>query len=232
MAKTHEFKGIIFTEVPKEIVEKLGIKPGDELKFQVKNEEVTIQKKEGKMKEEELTIEEKKLLQELVNIKHSDRKTNELKRLIIENQEAFEKLVNKKILFKYQKSGEELIGIDREYYSILTKQQQENELEKLEKEGYLILEDKKEIYKISREIEESKKQVRGVMGFDKKLYLVSEKKFKEVKNKIEQSLKQEKTIEEASKETNLDKNLIKAVVELLKEQGDLIEKKKGVYQLI
>ena len=232
MAKTHEFKGIIFTEVPKNIVEKLGIKPGDELNFKIKNEEVVVQKQEAPKGNKDLTEDEKKLLQKLISIRHSDRKTNELKKLITESQKAFESLVDKNILFKYQKSGEELIGIDREYYSILTKQQQAKGLEELEAKGYLILEDKKEIYRISKEIEASKKQVKGVMGFDKKLYLVTEKKFKEVKKVIEDSLKQESTIKEASKKTRLEEGLIKAMIELMKEEGEIIEKRKGVYKII
>ena len=63
---------------PKKVVEKLGIKPGDELNFEIKNEEVTIQKQEAiKENKKNLTEAEIKLLQELINMKHSDRKTNE-----------------------------------------------------------------------------------------------------------------------------------------------------------
>ena len=234
MAKTHEFKGIIFTDIPKSIVEKLGIKPGDEVSFEEKDGVVVFSKKG--IKDFGLSEKEKKFLDSLVKIKHSERKTSSLKQLILENQEEFVNLLDKKILFKYQKSGEELIGIDRNFYSKYFEQnkgkERENLVDELEEEGYLVLSDKKQIYKASKQIEESKKQVRGVMGFDKKLYLVTEKKFKEVKGKVESALSKPRSVEEAAAETGLEPELVKTVVELLKEQGELIEKRKGVYQLI
>ncbi len=230
MAKTHEFKGILFTDIPKEVVEKLGIKPGDEVNFIISGEQVVFEKKEKN--KNRLTEAEKKLLKELMKIRHVDRKTSDLQKLIVENKEQLDSLFNKGVLFKYSRDGEEFIGIDRSYYSGFSKQAgSKGLLGNLEEKGYLILEDKKLIYKLSREIEEQKKQVKGVMGFDKKLYVVDEKVYSEAKNKIEKEMKEALTIEEASERTGLEKGLVKAVVEVLKEQGDLIEKTKGVYQL-
>ncbi len=233
MAKTHEFKGRIFTEIPKEAVEALGIKPGDEVEFKVNKKEVILLKKGTSSNKESLSGDERKLLEELMKIKHVERKKSAVKNIISENEKAFEKLLNDKILFKYKKSGEEMIGIDRNYYANYVKQHGEKDiLSELEEKGWLILDDKKKIYEVNSKIEETGKQVKGVMGFDKKLYLVTGKKFNETKKRIEEAIEKPKSIEEVSEKTGLEQGLVKAVIELLKEQGEVIEKKKEIYQLI
>ncbi len=83
----------------------------------------------------------------------------------------------------------------------------------------------------SAEIKEG--QIRGIKGFDGYFYAVHSDVLEELKPKILSQLK-EKTvsIKELSEKTSLPMDLIKGTIEFLKEDGEVLEKRKGIYQRI
>ncbi|MDP2718043.1 MAG: AbrB/MazE/SpoVT family DNA-binding domain-containing protein, partial [Candidatus Micrarchaeota archaeon] len=72
-------------------------------------------------------------------------------------------------------------------------------------------------------------QIKGVRGFDKKFYLCSRAYFEENGPKVLAALKQEKTVPALSMETRLSEDALLTLVYLLKEEGEVIEKKRGVF---
>jgi len=83
----------------------------------------------------------------------------------------------------------------------------------------------------SAEIKEG--QIRGIKGFDGYFYAIHLDVLEELKPKILAHLK-EKTVsaKELSEKTSLPMDLIRGTIEFLKEDGEVIEKRKGIYQRI
>lgn len=77
-------------------------------------------------------------------------------------------------------------------------------------------------------------EILGVKSFDNKYYVISKELFEKHSPKVLNYLQQNKNapIEEIVEDTHLGEDLAKIICELLKEKGDLLEKRKGVYQYI
>jgi len=154
--KTHEYKGRTYTEIPEEITDKLGIEPGEEIKFKnpqgklviLTTEELEKQKKEQekkktrkKEKEEkgeeeedtkELGPQELEALQKIGEMKHWERTPENIEQKLNEKEiEKYKEMLDQDILFEYTKKGEKRIGIDRDYFALAT----DKEPKKGEKNG-------------------------------------------------------------------------------------------------
>lgn len=105
-------------------------------------------------------------------------------------------------------------------------------LEIIEKEGYFVAESEGEARKLSDELKTKKREFRGVRGFDKKYYVVKNSFFSKYSKKIKDILKEgNKTIDQIVNAVNLPKNACVAILTILNEEGDIIEKRKGVFVL-
>ncbi len=84
----------------------------------------------------------------------------------------------------------------------------------------------------SEEIKENK--IKGIKGFDGYFYAIDIELMEKIKPKILFYLKNKKNVSlnELTEKTSLPTQLIRAVNEFLKEDGEIIEKRKGIYQLI
>jgi len=76
--------------------------------------------------------------------------------------------------------------------------------------------------------------IKGIKGFDGYFYVIQSDLLEETKPKIIQLLSQAKTVslKELNEKAFLPADLIKAVIEFLKEEGEILEKRKGLYQII
>ena len=181
----------------------------------------------------DLTQEEINILRKINFIKFNER----TKKKVVEalegvSPETFTGLLSKGILFEYQKEGADLIGINKNYFSIINKK--ESLVDKLFEDGFFVTEDKREMHQINNELIEKQKQeqVKGIKSFDNKLYVVTLEKFKEAKPVIEKILTEEKDFIVIHGESGFEKGLCKAVLEIMKENGEIIEKSKEVYKRI
>ncbi|OIO27174.1 hypothetical protein AUJ14_00190 [Candidatus Micrarchaeota archaeon CG1_02_55_22] len=108
-------------------------------------------------------------------------------------------------------------------------------LQELEEYGYLILQDELSAKDVSKKLESQIKQglVLGVRGFDKKFYIVSREFYLSRLEKVREALGGiEFTVPGASAKIKESLNATKAVIQVMKDQGELIEKKMGVFKLV
>ena len=106
----------------------------------------------------------------------------------------------------------------------------------IEKNGYLVIKNELRAKKISEMLREEIQsgKVKGIKSFDSYYYIIQSQLYEELREKLVEKMKQKKewSLESLVQETNLSKDLIKAVIEFLKDEGEAIEKRKEIYMLI
>ncbi len=223
-AKTHEFKKEVYVKIPQEIVKTLGVKPGDELEFKIESGKVIISKPL-------LSSKELEVLRKMNSVKHYERtKDRILKLLSKEEVMVLEDLINKGIVFESKKGSKKLLRIKKEVFPLVVSY---NPLvEKLYSQGYVVIEDPSEARELEEMLLEQGKsgEVTGVRGFDKKYYVVLKSKVEEMKPLITKALESPKVIEDLAKKIKVNKEFCKALIEVLRENGEVIEKKKNLFQ--
>ncbi len=87
-------------------------------------------------------------------------------------------------------------------------------------------------HEFSAEIKENK--IKGIKGFDGYFYAIHSNLFEKTKPEVLTKIRETKNISlnDLTEKISLPKELIKGTIEFLKEEGDLIEKRNGLYQLI
>ncbi len=112
----------------------------------------------------------------------------------------------------------------------------ENEnIERLEKEGFVVLQTQPEAMSLSAVLEDSIRsgKVLGIRAFNKKFYIVLRSFFEKNSGKVIKELKQgPRKVEEVAKNAGLDEDGVRAMLYLLSEQGDVSERRKDVFTLI
>ncbi|MBI5224868.1 hypothetical protein HY989_03280 [Candidatus Micrarchaeota archaeon] len=101
--------------------------------------------------------------------------------------------------------------------------------------GFAVISSEDEARRISKLLEKEIKtnEVMGVRGFDKKFYIVSSQYYSANSTKILKAIgSKEMSLSDIAVACKLDERGCNACLVLLKEQGDLIEKRKGVFKLI
>ncbi len=108
----------------------------------------------------------------------------------------------------------------------------ENELER---NGFLVVENEAEAKELSRAMEQKIKtgDVKGVRGFDKKFYIVSRDFYESNVAKVMNSQpKAEFTAAEVTGIVKTPESGAAALLQVMKEEGQLLEKRRGYYQVI
>ncbi len=101
--------------------------------------------------------------------------------------------------------------------------------------GFAVISSEEEARRISKLLEKQIKtnEVMGVRGFDKKFYIVSSQYYSTNSTKILKAIgSREMALSDVAVACKLDERGCNACLMLLKEQGDLIEKRRGVFKLI
>ncbi len=111
----------------------------------------------------------------------------------------------------------------------------ENEnVKKLEKDGYVVIQTEGEAAGLSMSLEESirRGQVLGTRAFNKKFYIVL-RPFMEKKTEIIiKTLRSgEKKVSEVAEETKMDEDAVRSILYLLSENGDVSEKRRDLFVL-
>jgi hypothetical protein len=233
--KTYSYRGRLYSEIPKEIADALVIKPGDEIDFKpVYDNVVLITPSKEPPKEQqkgEISKEEIELLKKVNSIRHYDRTYDKTTRLLnAEERALFDGLFEKGALFKYKRSGRELIGLDKKYFKYVV-EERDGLIDKLVKDGCIVVEEQSQMKALNDKIKNEKLGVRGIRGFDKRYYIMSQEKLSEIEGKLEKTLTKEKTLKAISAELELPEDFCRAAVEILREDGTIIEKRKNSYVL-
>ncbi|MCD4740262.1 hypothetical protein K8R43_03665 [archaeon] len=214
--------------LPDYIIESLSLQDGDEVEFAM------VDDKNVKMsKLESVASPELDVLRKLNAIKFSERTKEAVdSKLTDSEKETLKQLIEKKIVSFYDKgkyTDRGVYSISRDYYYLITKKPP-----KEMKCGFYVIDDS---YRARELMEEFKPQIKSgdilsVRSFDKKYYFVSADVVNSTGSEIIAVLgEKDAGLEDLAKQLNVDKNLIKAVLEVLRESGDVIEKKKELYAL-
>lgn len=100
----------------------------------------------------------------------------------------------------------------------------------LKTQGYIIIKDKREAFELSRRLNQEKRNSAiGVKGFDGSFYIVTRDYLTKAQAAIFSVLKEEMDPPSIAEATKLDSDGCMTVLRLMAENGDIIEKKKGVF---
>jgi hypothetical protein len=242
-AKTHDFKGKIYSEIPDEIAKLLDVKAGEELEFLNPHKDLIIITKPTKVtvakkSRYNLTPEEIAVVNKVYSIRYYDRsRENVLKK--IENYEipTFNNLFVKGILFEYSKQEKKWVGIDRKFFADFFKKEEPKKehtdpmISQLQKDGYLVIQNDSQAKNFVDKLKKAGmyKQIKGVRGFDKKYYIIMLDKLNEIEGNLIKTLDKERVLDDISKELKITKDLCKAAIEVLRDDGTVIEKKRELY---
>ena len=232
--KTYSYKGRLYSEIPKEVAEALEISPGDEIEFKPVYDNVVLITPSKETKEQpkgEIDSEEIELLKKVNSIRHYDRTYDKTAKLLnAKEKTVFDGLFKKGALFKYKRTGRELIGLDKKYFKYVIEERDEL-VDKLAKEGCIVIEDQNQAKALNDRIKREKLGVRGIRGFDRRYYIVTLEKLADIENGLEKILTKEKMLKAISTELELPEDLCRAAIEILREDGKIVEKKKNSYVL-
>lgn len=219
----------LFIRLPQFLVDKLGIKEGTRVDFNVIDEKSFVVKRLEELGPAELDV-----LRKINKIRFSQRTKEAIdKALSVEEKKILEKLIKKGVVSFYNKGKYKQRGvysISRNYYHLITERPTHQKLEK----GYIIVDDPEEANRLIRELRDNIKsgEIVSLRSFDKKYYFVTSDLVNSVGSEIIANLEQgDMTLDELAENCGLEKDMIKAVIEILRESGDIIEKKKGLYAL-
>jgi len=167
----------------------------------------------------------------------------------------FEKLLNEKELKKFEemlKAGKVIkFKLSDKYKKAVYKLQNNNSTQTssqienkekpfeeytLEKDGFVVVKNEMRAKKLSDELKKqiNDGEIKGLKSFDGYFYIIQSDLLEEVQGKVLDAIKKEKTINLDSLERGVPftKTLVKIASEFLKEDGQIIEKRKGIYQFI
>lgn len=200
-----------------------------------------------------LSPEENAVLQKLLQIKFADRTPLTIERLFSSEEKNIVRQLLKKgwiaIFYgkKYQKTG--VYNIRDNIYPLITaitEKKPEKPLlqpiqpktsvptySELAKNGWLVIANPYDAEQFSYELRKSGfvQNVKGVRAFDGKFYLATNKFLYTAHEKIKAILEKEMHLEEIASATKLEVEALLTVLNLLAENGEIIEKRKGLYCL-
>lgn len=106
---------------------------------------------------------------------------------------------------------------------------------KVAKNGFAIMEYEGDAKRVSAYFEEEIKNetVLGTRGFDKKFYVATKQSYDEVSRKISKAFGTKAFLpSDAAAAVKEDENKTACVVQIMREKGDAIEKKRGLFQVV
>lgn len=161
-------------------------------------------------------------------------------------QGSFEKLLSKEdlLVFSEMVKNKEIVlcklsdKYKNSFYTInksFKKPQLYSEVvDNFNKNHFAILKDNKDLQDFKQEFEEkvSSGKIKGIKSFDGNTYVVDLELFLDIKEKILSQETTSFTLDEISLKLNKNKELIKAVLEILKEEALILEKRKDSFFIV
>jgi len=237
----------------------LGAKP------YVEKPAMTILPASGRVGERKLELgqDEISVLKKLDTLRYSNRTTSNVAKLLNEGEKkTLQGLMGKKIVLQFMNKKDSPYSIAKDVYdkflmrkkpgvplqpveepkpakkepmvNLRAKVENENVL-KLEIDGFIVLPTEQEASSLSLAVEDSIRsgKVLGIRAFNRKFYIVLRSFFEKNSGKMIKELKTgPKSVSDMVKSTSLDEDAIRAMLYLLSEQGDVSERRKDVFTLI
>lgn len=204
------------------------------------NENQELNKPQQKMSEKELIV-----LKKLLSIRFENRTPDHVSKSFSESeQEVLKTLEAKKFvnLFKGRKYVNGVYNVPDSTYSLVQKNDvqpppiqvpitQPSAIVALKSQGFVIFTDKREALALSEKLSNEMRSgdVVGVKGFDGKFYVVTRECLTVIRGKIISVLKKDMDVQSIATATKTDIDGCTAVLRLMAESGDLVEKKKGIF---
>jgi hypothetical protein len=98
--------------------------------------------------------------------------------------------------------------------------------------GYVTISDKKDAYGLSQRPEMKTGSILGVKGFDGKFYIVTKEYLSKAQAAVNKSLKEDMDVQSIAEAAKLEIEGCRAVLRIMAENGEILEKKRGVFSPI
>jgi len=219
----------LWVMIPGDVAKALSITGSDSVAFELLDKEMAGLRKSGAVSDPELAV-----LKKLNEIKFSQRTKDSVRKALSEpEQRVLGRLMKKGAVQFYEGGkykGNGVYSIAKDYYSFLVSGEKPA-AEPLDGKKYLVARSLDEAKAILAPLEKAVKagDIVSVRGFDKKVYIVSREAMDSVGEKITSSLDNEKTLPEIASACGEEEGLVRAVLEVLRESGEVIERREGVY---
>ncbi|MDO8626954.1 MAG: hypothetical protein Q7K42_00680, partial [Candidatus Diapherotrites archaeon] len=107
---------------------------------------------------------------------------------------------------------------------------------KINSEGYQIIKTQSEAYQLNQDLREELKagEIKGMKSFDGSYYVVKTSLLQTISEKMRNSFKKQKQqdLEELAKNCNVKTHLARVTCEFMKEDGEILEKKRNLFKYI
>ncbi|MBI5159629.1 hypothetical protein HY992_05920 [Candidatus Micrarchaeota archaeon] len=185
------------------------------------------------------------LLKKLESIKFDQRIPNLVnKGLTVAERKTLEGLIKKRLVTvyrekKYAKTG--VYNIPRQVYAELRKKQACKEIETpsnpdellkfLEENGYMTVNEEEKMKTIAFKLEEQKKagEIIGTRGFDRTFYIMKKKTYDALLEKARKAIEKGGTPSQVAETLKITETLARTMLEIMKEEGEAIEKQKNMF---
>ena len=208
------------------------------------------ERKEGELGEGEIGV-----VRKLESVKFSDRTPRRVAELLsaAERRVLDALLQNKAItLFKSAKYRDGVYNIPRRIYELAKGKEGSGSAEEagggpkraaaagdpedaLARIGYAIVERERDVKRISDNLQKQVKsgELMGVRGFDKRFYLARKGFYVALSERVERAMrgKKARSVEEIARDAKINEEECAVVLNLMREEGEVLEKKRGTYEL-
>lgn len=101
----------------------------------------------------------------------------------------------------------------------------------LMEQGFLVIANKEDARLLSERLESDMKkgEVKGMKGFDGKFYVATKKYITKASGVIMKKLEHEMALDEIAEETKIPRDGCMVIMQMLAEEGEVIEKKRGIF---
>ncbi len=222
----------LWVSIPEDVAKALSVNEGDALSFELLDNELAGVRKAHAVADDELSV-----LKKLNEVKFAQRTKDKVRSILSDpEQKALGKLVKKgAVQFyeggKYKDNG--VYSISRDYYSFISSQPKKA-TSPLGQQKYLVTQSLDQARDILSKLKNEVKSggVVSVRGFDKKVYITTRDAVDTVGSKIVSALgAREKPLAEIASACGEEEGLVRTVLEILRESGEVIEKREAVYAL-
>lgn len=206
---------------------------------------------EGKSNNQEINDVERALLKKMLSIRFENRTPAYVNKTLTEQELVVLKELERKGLvnvFKGNKYKDGVYNIRDSIYPLLAQntsssktvpphpptQHPSDTSGLLNSRGFLVISDKNEARVLSERLNQEMKSgaVVGVKGFDGKFYIVTRTYFSKAQTSISSVLKSDMDADAIALASKLDPEGCKAVLHLMADNGEIIEKRKGIFAAV
>jgi len=204
-----------------------------------------------------LSADEIRVLKKLDNVRYNDRSKDKMKGLLTEEEKnLLDGLIKKGVvsLFSNAAKSEQLYSISKDVYDKFLMRKavkkeaapevpvphefhvmsQNEYVNMLEKNGFVVLSNEADASVVSSELEESIRRglVLGTRAFNKKFYIVLRSFFIEKSPGVVAAIRKgTKRVKEIAEQLNIDEDAVRSILYVLAESGDVTERRKDMFEL-